>query len=66
MFECLHACLHTQGYTRDNDNCCKCVAIIVWFLCKSTFAIFPKYGMKACSHVSLFKLGHGQNETLAM
>ena len=21
--------------------------------------------MKACSHVSLFKLGHGQNETLA-
>ena len=28
VFECLHACLHTQGYTRDNDNCCKCVAII--------------------------------------
>ena len=29
VFECLHACLHTRGYTRDNDNCCKCVAIIV-------------------------------------
>ena len=41
VFECLHSCLHTQGYTRDNDNCCKCVAIIVWFLCKGYFWNIP-------------------------
>ena len=41
VFECLHACLLTHGYTRDNDNCCKCVAIIVWFLCKEYFWNIP-------------------------